>query len=79
MGIIPKTEVIEMKQPDVPTVVPEVHAPDLQDHENQGEYNEPALSPVTNAGGKHAIHCLNIIGQIEGHYVLSGQNKTTKG
>lgn len=27
---------------------------------------------------KHLIHCLSIIGQIEGHYVLSEQNKTTK-
>lgn len=30
------------------------------------------------AKGKHAIHCLTIIGQIEGHYALSPQNKTTK-
>lgn len=27
---------------------------------------------------KHLIHCLTVIGQIEGHYVLSDQNKTTK-
>ena len=27
---------------------------------------------------KHLIHCLSVIGQIEGHYVLSEQNKTTK-
>lgn len=27
---------------------------------------------------KHLIHCLTIIGQIEGHYVLGAQNKTTK-
>jgi len=27
---------------------------------------------------KHLIHCLSIIGQVEGHYVLSEQNKTTK-
>ena len=27
---------------------------------------------------KHLIHCLNIIGQIEGHYVLAEQNKTTR-
>lgn len=29
-------------------------------------------------GGKHLIHCLTIIGQIEGHYILPPQNKTTK-
>ena len=27
---------------------------------------------------RHLIHCLSVIGQIEGHYVLSEQNKTTK-
>ena len=27
---------------------------------------------------KHNIHCLNVIGQIEGHYLLSSQTKTTK-
>lgn len=27
---------------------------------------------------KHLIHCLTVIGQIEGHYVLGEQNKTTK-
>lgn len=33
---------------------------------------------VTPAGGKYLIHCLTIIGQIEGHYILPSQNKTTK-
>ena len=27
---------------------------------------------------RHLIHCLSVIGQIEGHYVLAEQNKTTK-
>lgn len=27
---------------------------------------------------KHLIHCLNVIGQVEGHYILPPQNKTTK-
>ena len=27
---------------------------------------------------KHLIHCLSVIGQIEGHYVLGETNKTTK-
>ncbi len=33
---------------------------------------------VTASNGKHTVHCLTIIGQIEGHYALSGENKTTK-
>lgn len=27
---------------------------------------------------RHMVHCLTIIGQIEGHYILPEQNKTTK-
>lgn len=33
---------------------------------------------VTTDNGRHVIHCLTIIGQIEGHYVLPSENKTTK-
>ena len=33
---------------------------------------------VRSQNAKHLIHCLNIIGQIEGHDVLSSQTKTTK-
>ena len=33
---------------------------------------------VTTYNGRHVIHCLTIIGQIEGHYTLSPENKTTK-
>lgn len=33
---------------------------------------------VITGNGKHLIHCLTIIGQIEGHYILPSQNKTTK-
>lgn len=33
---------------------------------------------VTTRHNGHTIHCLTIIGQIEGHYILPSQNKTTK-
>ncbi len=33
---------------------------------------------VTTHNNGHTIHCLTIIGQIEGHYILPSQNKTTK-
>ncbi len=33
---------------------------------------------VTTNNGRHVIHCLTIIGQIEGHYALPSENKTTK-
>lgn len=33
---------------------------------------------ITVRKGEHIIHCLTVIGQIEGHYILPAQNKTTK-
>ena len=36
------------------------------------------LGQTVSQNSKHLIHCLTVIGQIEGHYVLSEQNKTTK-
>ena len=33
---------------------------------------------VTTDNGSHILHCLTIIGQVEGHYTLPGDNKTTK-
>ncbi len=33
---------------------------------------------VTTDNGKHRIHCMTIIGQIEGHYVLPSETKATK-
>lgn len=36
------------------------------------------LGQTVSQNSKHLIHCLSVIGQIEGHYVLAEQNKTTK-
>ena len=36
------------------------------------------MGSVTLPDAKHVKHCLNIIGQVEGHYILPAQNKTTK-
>lgn len=33
---------------------------------------------IAACNARHNIHCLTIIGQIEGHYILPPQNKTTK-
>ena len=33
---------------------------------------------VLTGNGKYIIHCLTIVGQIEGHYILPSQTKTTK-
>ena len=54
-----------------------------EDNHEQTEQSEEQREQITQSGsvtldGKHPIHCLTIIGQIEGHYILSPQNKTTK-
>ena len=36
------------------------------------------MGSVTTTKGKHTVHCLTIVGQIEGHFILPSQNKTTK-
>ena len=36
------------------------------------------MGSVTLPDAKHVINCLNIICQVEGHYILPAQNKTTK-
>lgn len=56
---------------------------DATENENNCEELDKAelikqTGEVVSQNSKHLIHCLNIIGQIEGHYVLSSQNKTTK-
>ena len=35
-------------------------------------------SSVTTDNGSHRIHCMTIVGQIEGHYVLPSETKATK-
>lgn len=44
------------------------------------EQNEEIVETgsLTQSRGKHVIHCLTIVGQVEGHYILPSQNKTTK-
>lgn len=44
--------------------------------EEQGQQSDNGISVPDNA--RHNIHCLTIIGQVEGHYILPPQNKTTK-
>lgn len=58
-----------------------------QEQENSDNQNEDAqvsstsdfeTGSITVSKDGHFIHCLTIIGQIEGHYILPSQNKTTK-
>ncbi len=53
-----------------------------KDSETEQQLDESELIEKTGSirpqNAKHLIHCLTIIGQVEGHYVLASQNKTTK-
>ena len=37
-----------------------------------------SMGSVTKTDGQYCIHCLTVVGQVEGHYILPPQNKTTK-
>ncbi len=64
------------------TLPPEI----MEDEKTDGEGNNEELDRAEliektgsiTVGSKHIIHCLTIVGQIEGHYILPSQNKTTK-
>ena len=65
---------LDNNQPDTPQDAPdefETGSPEQTDQIIQ-------IGGVTASKGKHVIHCLTIIGQIVGHYILPAQNKTTK-
>lgn len=50
-----------------------------ENSEKDEAYNEIIENgSITTRSNGRTIHCLTIIGQIEGHYILSSQNKTTK-
>lgn len=50
----------------------------VQGNENADIERIEELGEVISHNAKHLIHCLSIIGQVEGHYILPPQNKTTK-
>ena len=60
-------------------ILPEEEAHDREDC-CQKELTDQIIQTgsLTAEGGRHVIHCLTVVGQIEGHYILPPQNKTTK-
>ena len=46
--------------------------------EKEKKEDEYPVGSITAKNGSETIHCLNIIGQIEGHYLLGENQKTTK-
>ena len=67
-----------MKQDQKPKSCEEAEEDLLADRREEQNQQIVKTGSVTPAGGKYAIHCLTIIGQVEGHYILPPQNKTTK-
>lgn len=67
-----------MKQDQKPKSCEEAEEELLADRREEQDQQIVKTGSVTPAGGKYAIHCLTIIGQVEGHYILPPQNKTTK-
>lgn len=52
--------------------------PDEENEEQVGTDQASDNGVFASVNAEHNIHCLNVIGQIEGHYILPPQNKTTK-
>ncbi len=69
----------ENDEPDTPQKEQE---PEQDDGQGDGSEDQTQqiveTGGVTTRKGKHVIHCLTIIGQVEGHFILPAQNKTTK-
>ncbi|MEG2597709.1 MAG: ATP-dependent Clp protease proteolytic subunit [Oscillospiraceae bacterium] len=60
-----------------------MNSEDVEDSEEDSGDTQKQTKQIVESGsittdGKYLIHCLTIIGQIEGHYILPPQNKTTK-
>lgn len=64
--------------------LPELNANGKTEENEKSDNTKEEQDRITESGsvvtsnGKYTIHCLTIIGQIEGHYILPSQNKTTK-
>lgn len=57
---------------------PEEDTQTQEESVNNGGDSIKETGSVTVKKNGHLIHCLTVIGQIEGHYILPVQNKTTK-
>ncbi len=77
---------IDEKHPKIPVPGPGADPPPQEEEESAEEEQQSTeqteqivqTGGVTARKGKHVIHCLTIIGQVEGHFILPAQNKTTK-
>ena len=55
------------------------HETGKDENAEENQQQDIADNGVTaSQNSEHLIHCLTVIGEIEGHYILPPQNKTTK-
>ncbi|MDR2753549.1 MAG: hypothetical protein LBB50_04485, partial [Oscillospiraceae bacterium] len=79
---MPQGKSSEYMPPEI-TIEPDA-LPDEQREEPRDERNnrdcrtQPEVGSITLEGRKGLVHCLTVIGQIEGHTELSSETKTTK-
>lgn len=65
--------------PSPPWQPPDLNSGASSDSEEASSLNSIIESgSITVKKGDYLIHCLTVIGQIEGHYILPAQNKSTK-
>jgi len=70
--------------PTTPFGIPPGIDPDRDEQESSEDCEDEKLKQISESGSitvekdGHFIHCLTIIGQIEGHYISPPQTKTTK-
>lgn len=68
-------------EPDLP---PDVKEPEGDGNEENSANDEEKSNKIAELGsiamskGRHILHCITIIGQIEGHFLANAQTKTTK-
>ena len=71
------SEVLNNNENNNDTQSPQV-SPEGSDSSKSRTEQIESVGHVTLKNAKHLIHCLTIIGEVEGHYILPPQNKTTK-
>lgn len=64
--------------PDIPDKIPDSDANAVSEFKDKPFEQIVESGTVISSNGNYTVQCMTIIGQIEGHYILSPQNKTTK-
>lgn len=86
-GFIIKMYIYAQKTDNITTFIWRIDMQENNEHRNEDTHISEKIKDaeliektgeVLSQNSKHLIHCLTVIGQVEGHYLLPPQNKTTK-